>query len=270
MKVALCFYGLVGGITGKNGKGKSLDPKIAYELYKENILDQNNQVDIFIHSWSYDFKDRLIALYEPKKACIEKQIDFQTKARGFQNKFPSIAAKIKLIFYKIFNNNAYLEFIDLKEKELFRACSRWYSSKKSLDLKKEYEKENGFKYDAVMITRLDVGFFTNLQFNNYDIQYFYAPYRNDAPSKENNFTANKKNHFKGSQFQDLWFFSNSDNMDKFSLLYDYIENYGVSPHVSSREHVDVFIGKEKVRYTMYRWFDYEMIRRKLFDSNDSD
>ena len=270
MKVALCFYGLVGSKVGKNGQGEDLDPEIAYELYRKNIIDKNDQVDVFIHSWSYEFKDRLTDLYSPKKACIENQIDFQAKASNFKNKFPSYRAKIKLIFFKIFNKNAYLKLINLKEKELFRAYSRWYSSKKSLDLKKEYENEKGFKYDAVMITRLDVGFFSELMFDKYDMRYFYASHRNDAALESNNYKANRLNHDEGNTFQDLWFFSNSDNMDKFSLLYDYIENYRVSPHASSREHVDVFIGKEKVKYTMYRWFDHELIRRKLFDSNDSD
>ena len=100
------------------------------------------------------------------------------------------------------------------------------------------------------------------------MNYFYASYRNDAPSKENNFTANYENHFKETQFQDLWFFSNSENMDKFAFLYDEIENYEVSPHVSSKQHVDKFIGKNKIRYTLYRWFDHEMIRRKFFEAQE--
>jgi hypothetical protein len=65
---------------------------------------------------------------------------------------------------------------------------------------------------------------------------------------------------------DVGSFSNSKNMDIFSKLYDYIEKYDASPHRFSRQHVDALLGKNK----MYRWFDYELIRRKLFRSNDSD
>jgi len=270
MKVALCFYGLVGSKVGKNGQGEDLDPKIAYELYKKNIIDKNDQVDVFIHSWSYDHKDRLTDLYKPKKACVENQVDFQTKASNFKNKFPAYRAKIKLMFFKVFNKNAYLKLINLKEKELFRAYSRWYSSKKSLDLKREYENEKGFKYDVVMITRLDVGFFSELVFDKYNMKYFYASHRNDAALKSNNYNANHLNHDEGNTFLDLWFFSNSDNMDKFAILFDCIENYEISPHRSSREHVDSYIGKEKIQYTLYRWFDHELIRRKFLNSNDSD
>jgi hypothetical protein len=270
VKVALCFFGLVGGRVTKTGNGEDLDPTIAYEYYKKHLLDMNDQVDVFIHSWSYNSKDRLIELYKPKKACIENQIDYQKEVKNFNNKFPAYRSKLKLIFFKIFNKNAYIKLINLKDKELFRAYSRWHSSKKSLDLKKEYENENGFKYDAVMITRLDVGFFSELVFDKYDMKYFYASHRNGAPRKSSNYKADYLNYDEGNTFLDLWFFSNSDNMDKFSLLYDYIENYGVSPHRSSRQHVDKFIGKDKVKYTMYRWFDHELIRRKLFRSNDSD
>ena len=51
--------------------------------------------------------------------------------------------------------------------------SQWYSRMKSVDLKKEYEKENNFKYDYVMICRFDVMFFTDIIFENFDNRYFY-------------------------------------------------------------------------------------------------
>jgi hypothetical protein len=72
LRVALCFYGLVGSKIGKNGNGESLDPTIAYEYYKKHILDVNDNVDVFIHSWSYDSKKKLLKLYKPKKEAIEK------------------------------------------------------------------------------------------------------------------------------------------------------------------------------------------------------
>ena len=39
MKIALCFYGLVGSVSDKNGNGIPLDPSIAYKHYKKNIFD---------------------------------------------------------------------------------------------------------------------------------------------------------------------------------------------------------------------------------------
>ena len=49
MRIALCLYGLVGSISGKNGAGEQLDPKLAFEYYKKHIIDVNDEVDV-LHS----------------------------------------------------------------------------------------------------------------------------------------------------------------------------------------------------------------------------
>jgi len=265
MRVALCFYGLVGSLVGKNGEGEQLDPSIAHELYKKHIIDHNINVDVFIHSWSVNSKYKLLKLYKPKKECIEDQIIFENY-KNHPKKYQNFTSKIKYIILKYIKKNLYIDWVTKRENETFRAYSRWYSSKKVLDLKKKYEEENKFKYDVVMITRLDVGFFKDIDFSKYDMNYFYASNRNDPPLKENNYKANYLNHYAGYAFQDLWFFSNSENLDKFSKLYDEIENYEINPHRSSMQHVKKFIGKNKIKYTLYRWFDYELLRRKFFKS----
>jgi hypothetical protein len=267
MRVALCFFGLVGGRVTKTGNGEGLDPAIAYEYYKKHLLDINDEVDIFIHSWSYKERDKLLKLYKPIKSCIEEQMDFP-QAANHPEKLGSFKNKAKLFIRRVFNNKEYIQEIKRLENYSWRTYSRWYSSKKAIALKSEYEKENNFKYDTVMITRLDVGFFTDLDFSKYDMNYFYASNRNDAATKEHDYQANYKNHCEGIEFMDLWFFSNSDNMDKFAKLYDEIESYKISPHRSSKQHVDKFIGKDKVKYTLYRWFDHEMIRRKFFEAQE--
>ena len=115
-----------------------------------------------------------------------------------------------------------------------------------------------------MIMRLDVGFYKPIDFSNYDMDEFHASHWNDYPTKLNGYTCNHKNHHKNKGFLDFWFFSNSLNMDKFSLLYNEINKYHVCPHRSSYEHVNTFT--KKIKYTKYRWIDFEMIRRKEFDS----
>ena len=35
MRIAICYYGLVGSKNKKYGKGELLDPKICYEYYKK-------------------------------------------------------------------------------------------------------------------------------------------------------------------------------------------------------------------------------------------
>ena len=267
MKIALCFYGLIGSKTNKNGIGENLDPKIAYNYYKKNIINVNKNVDIFVHSWSIEAKNKILQLYKPKKYIIEEQIDF-SYSKNHPKKFGNFRNRFKYKLLKFFKRNKYEKLIKKKNKKLFRAYSRWYSNKKVIDLKIEYEKENNFKYDMVMVTRLDIGFFKKLNFKNFDNNFFYVSHRNDAPTRYNNYVANYENHQLGISFQDLWFFSNDENIDNFGKLFDNIEEYDVSPHSSSLQHVYKFIGNQKVKFVLYRWFDYELIRRKIFKSEN--
>lgn len=232
MKVAICLFGIVGGKEGKDGKGGSLDYRIAFDHYKKHVFDKNN-VDVFIHSWSVNLANELKEIYKPKKSSIEKQKRFAWFDRR--------------------NND-----------EKHRAYSRWYSSKKTIELKREYEIENGFIYDCVMVSRLDLAFFTDVVFDRYDLKYFYASHWNDAVNPcEGRLQPNRENHCEGKGFLDFWFFSNSEMMDEFSTLYDHRKKYDVSPHLSSRQHVDTFT--DKIKYIFYRWEDHEMVRRKFLN-----
>jgi len=233
MKVALCLYGLVGGKVGKDGKGGNVDYRIAYEHYKKHILDNNN-VDVFIHSWSIDMEKPLIEIYKPQKYIFQKQ----TRFAWFNRK---------------------------NKDQKHRAYSRWYSSKKTIELKKLFEVENGIIYDWVMVSRLDIAFFTDVIFSDFDTSYFYASHWNDAVRPEFGWLeANKKNHNEGKGFLDLWFFSNSKYMDNFSSLYDHRKKYDISPHISSRQHVNTFTNN--IKYVFYRWEDHEVVRRKFLNA----
>ena len=255
MKVALCLFGLVGGTIGKDGKGGDVDYTIAYEHYKKHILEKND-VDVFIHSWSVNYEEELKVLYAPKKAIFEKQIRFKVnkKFRDRSNWF-----EIKKGFLRLFKK-------DKQKIYAKRAYSRWYSNKKAINLKKEYEIENNFQYDYVMCSRLDLAFFTDVVFSKFDTQYFYASHWNDVPKKENKYKGNRKNHYVGKGFLDLWFFSNSNMMDVFSTLYDNIEKYDISCHLAARQHIGRFT--DKIKYVFYRWEDHEIVRRKFYASKE--
>ena len=183
MKIAICFYGLVGSVSDKNGTGTSLDPSIAFNYYKENIFDKNHELDIFIHSYSIKSRDTLINLYKPKKYIIEEQVNFpKSKYHPFLNK--GLFRKIQMILLKIFKNKSYKKLKETRENASFRAYSRWYSVKKSVELMKTFELENNLKYDCVMSTRLDASFFKPLIFKDFDMSFFYASNWNDAPDKK--------------------------------------------------------------------------------------
>ena len=181
MKIALCLQGTVGNVyTNKKDYEykKNVDYRIGLEHYQKHLF-KHNDIDVFIHCWNKEYESQMVNDYKPKSYLFEDQIDF-----------------------------------NLESKRLNYIKSRWFSQKKVLQLKKEYEQENQLKYDYVMVSRIDQAFLSDLIFKNYDPNKFWAP--NDQETKE-----------KSSQteiFLDYFFFSNSSNMDKFSTLYDNLDN----------------------------------------------
>ena len=142
MRVALCFSGLVGGTKGKSGSGGPGDIlDISYKHFDENIF-QHNEVDIFVHSWSVEESKAIEDKFNPKSSIFEDQI--------WWDKNP----------HRNFRKNNHI--------------SKWYSMKKAIELKCEYEKENKFTYDFVMNSRFDIAWQTKIDFEKFDKQNFYV------------------------------------------------------------------------------------------------
>lgn len=223
MRIAICLVGIVGTKDKKYGKGsKVVDYRIGHYFHNKNIIEpnkkENHQVDIFIHSWSTEFKNELVDIYQPKKYIIENQIDF---------KMPTI-----------------------RENSI---KSRWYSTKKSVELKKQYEIENNFTYDFVMIYRFDHILMKELLFSQYNFEKFYCSHRDDCVKSCVCFQTNT--------FYDAWFFSNSKNIDMFSTLYDTLEKNSLeSPHSQCVKHLYEIGFKEKLSHTMFFRRDHNTIR----------
>jgi len=260
MNVAVCFFGLVGGAAGKDGYGGSLGPSIAGKLNMKNLIEQN-RADVFIHSWSTDAEEDLIDLYQPTDYLVESQLEFDHDLKPNANR--DFAEMARRAWDFIFNRHQYEATGRKWRAESFRAHSRWYSQAQSLRLKADFEKKHGFIYDAVIVVRLDVAFYTPLDMSTYDLRYFYASNWNDAPD-ESSGEMNYQNHHLHRGFLDFWFFSNSSNMDRFGTLYSRINHYHPSPHRSSYQHAS-YLGLTK-RYTLFRWEDHEMVRRKELDA----
>lgn len=245
MKSALCLFGIIGGTRGKDGAGDPVDIEVCYKSYKDHIIDINN-CDVFMHSWSTEVRNQLLELYKPKDFLIEPQIDFSSKVKNRE-----------------------------KSKYLFNAYSRWYSTKKVVELKTQYEKENNFKYDWVMVGRFDILFFVDFLFKNLDPKYFHAAIWNAAPT----YLPEKKiikppDQLNQSQtlkaLLDFFFVANSDMMNKFSTVYDHLDEHEriadrLSQHADAWEHIKNVIGdpKKVIQYSLLRWFDFELYRRKL-------
>jgi len=186
MRIAICFMGIVGGKTGQAGQGGLLDPSISYNSIKKNIIDKNpeDEIDFFIHTWSVEKEEQLKELYKPKKIWVEVDKYGDDVLEGFGNpgkKRPDVR---------------------------WRSWRRWNSNYKTIELKKKYEDEHGFKYDCVMVSRLDLDYMVPLIFKNYDLNNFWV---NSADW--NGIGINSR------MWGDIFFFSNSEMMDNFLIHY---------------------------------------------------
>jgi hypothetical protein len=217
-RVAFCLSGIVGGVKGKSGDtGNELTSnailKIGYDHYKKYVFDKNVNVDVFIHTWSVDSEEKIKELYQPKKSIFQKQVIFDVP-----------------------------EFIKGEYKRKQNHYSRWYSTKKVVDLKSQYEKENNFKYDLVFLTRFDIAWQKELDFNKFNPKYFYAA---DCYQNKPLFGLIPLKYgypYMSEGLADLWFLSNSSYIDILSTLFDNLGEYNkpgqcpISPSVGISNH----------------------------------
>jgi hypothetical protein len=106
-----------------------------FPLIKQNIIDQNNGIDIFIHCWRTDSSSNInkcIDLYNPMKISIENQVIFDTKH---------------------FDAGVYADGIG--KKRVFNIMSMYYSIYKANELKSWQEYQQGDKYKYVARSRFD-------------------------------------------------------------------------------------------------------------------
>ncbi len=239
MRSAICLYGIVGGTDGKGGAGSNVPFEECYKMYKKHIIDIND-ADVFIHSWSVDVEDELTALYKPKNHRFQEQIKF-----------------------------VYDSKLSKHRDHGFRSLSKWYSLKQAIELKKEYENENDFEYDCVMLTRFDTLFFTDLDFSKCDLQHLYVPHFNTPDGWGEDTTVkpdktNRSEHIHG--LSDMWYFSNSKIINEFSEIYDGVDSgkYRISQHKAAWDRfLDLGYERDLIKYTLYRHYDFELYRWRL-------
>lgn len=268
MKIAFCLFGVVGGDKGKSGTGSPTEVlKIGHEFIDKNIF-QHNDVDVFIHTWTTEEKENIESLYKPKKAIYQEQIDFEVPSH-----------------------------VGGSEKRKKNHYSRWYSTKKTLELKKQYEEENNFEYDFVMVCRFDIAFRKKLDFNDYDNYYFYAGNWNRVHDAYGNQIKNRLYYnimsdptidksgfvqrmggypYNEEGLVDFWFFGGSETMDEFGELYDNLDEYTkpwncptdhegwISNHRLSIYHLGRMGFLDKLKFAYYLHDDFPLVRRWHF------
>ena len=223
-KIALCLCGLTGK-TGKGGSGEPLNNEFAYNHYRKHIINTNKNVDIYIHSWSVSQKDNIIKLYKPTNYLFQKQENFNRDSN----------------------------YINGDKRQIFNAESRANSILRCLQLIKNKENENSFKYDYVMITRFDIAFFSDIIFEKLPKNTFIISHWNNRGDRRNII---KKGIY------DMWFIGNTEILYKYFSEYNKDYTLTKNPHLHGR----LIINKLKIEpyYFLYVGEDYEAVRRLYY------
>jgi hypothetical protein len=219
MRVALCFYGFFRLFEN------------TYNSYVKNIV---NVLDTDIFICSPNIKD-------------------ENDNKIISNEFVENIFKEKLIKYKLFdyNSDIYKNLVskyNLPEREYFldwvgqsyRIFSMFHQIKQVLELKEQYERDNNFIYDAVILTRPDLDIIEPINFVGFDLNkiYFCGPPATPhiAP-------------IIGSQqcINDHLLLSNSSNMSKIKYVYDLIPEFSKNGIIINNETV---LGYLLIRYNI--------------------
>ena len=214
-RIAFCLYGVIGGKRGKSGYSKRSSKEIleiGFKYYDRHIFKKNRNIEVFIHTWSTDIERKIKSLYKPKLAIIQKQMIF---------KIPEYTPG------------------DLQRRQ--NHYSRWYSTKKVIGLKSKYEKRYKFKYDIVMLSRFDLAWQKDLIFSNFDPQFLYAAktYSENPILKilRLNLPIGYPYTHSWPGIAELWYFSNSENINKFSNLFDNLDEYTKPSKSLTEKHI---------------------------------
>ena len=215
MKLAVCFYGNVGGKKGSHGYGGYQDITEHLIKNKNNFENKYKDVDYFVHSWSVDNKNSINDALSPKVSIFEENSTINNKLKSLED--------YGLRNIKSYENMFGSEFKDFFKINFFSSQSRWYSNSKSLEIMKNYSNSKNIKYDWVLQVRLDIIFHKLFNLNELVNTNFYVPYR----EKEIDIAVN-----------DMFFLSNYNNAVSFSKIFDQRDQYSIRPPVAAKQHLD--------------------------------
>ncbi len=132
-----------------------------------------------------------------------------------------------------------------------------------MKLKRQYEKENGFRYDFVIITRFDLIWLTPIDFKQLDSNNFYISKINRVNHKAKTVSSHYvKNHKK---YNDTYFLSNSKFMDYYGDVFDMLGDVNVGdPHTLIYHYLNENKElKKRMIFKYLNYFDHDVYRRRV-------
>jgi hypothetical protein len=171
-KIGICFYGYL-----TDWFDESID-----SLMSAIKINKDVEIDMFFHTWVKN---------DSEKEEVTKKIKEKT---------------VKIVKECIVKVEKQKEF-SAREKKEFNAKSKMFSMKSAINLLCLKEKSKNFKYDYVLLTRHDIAWFKDVNFNDIEHNRMYVP----GPKRD-------------SKINDLFYIGNSFLLSEFCKVYDKMEN----------------------------------------------
>jgi hypothetical protein len=234
MKVAIVFKGGISKKIGNllnpneiNTNSEFINYHCAYNSFKKHIIDANpnHEIDTFIHCWHPELEEELFSLYKPTQIVTENNARYNAN-----------------ILYKL--------AMSYCPKSCFSVVSQVLSLKKVCEMAAKYCTERNFKYDLVLIYRLDLLLIEDMIFEDYDL---------------NSITCNNWAELKG----DFHFVMNYENMLKFSKMYDnFSPSYRPIAHQYAKQYVQQILKIPYAQDNIAAGRDQEVVRKAIIFVRD--
>lgn len=195
--------------------GTYVNYRAVYNAIQRHIIAYNPdcQFDFFIHCWNPDLQTSLTDLYTPKFSVFEDNGKYNQE----------IVAKITTPTH-------------------FSSASHSLSIKKSLQLALDWQQEQGFVYNQIILYRPDVILLKNMLMDKYDPDKIY--------------------HNRSSPQGDFHFVMSAQNAEQFKLLYDYIDKGNpCKPHFWINNYVANFMHQPLLADDIVAGYDQEVLRK---------
>lgn len=235
MKIALCFYGCAPLETLRGKMKNQIKWDIPQQQWLKYVIEPNDNIDIFMHCWTPNVKEDYVKKFKPKKYVFEPP-----------KKFP-ITRRQRIMDYNKTND------------EIMQSVH--YSIQQSLKLKQQYEIENNFVYNVVMIARMDVVWFEKVDFSQFNTNYIHIPPWNYA------YDVNKYRPM--DYILDYFIITNSELANKIGDLYNNIHKYYqyAAPQIAKYHYFkDVGLYDLVKRDAYKRFHSFILFRNLLIDA----
>jgi hypothetical protein len=195
-----------------------------FESFKRNIIDanQNYVIDIYIHTWDkIDHATINYRMSNPSEAIMLSKENITKLNDLYKPKNILIEAQ------REYKDIIMTEIIESGKRSSKGCYNNAYTIFKVNNLRNKYEKENQIKYSWVIMTRLDILFYSKFSID--DILSYYDRYKfqlnpNAIYHACNPWYRGKVMETRFMTGTDLLYFSSPDAMDKATSLFNDFEN----------------------------------------------